>query len=98
MYWQPFTNMNGTVNSNVSTSPLAFYVEANVVIIEIGCELIVPWLFCKSRKCRYSPGIVNKGTFIVYSPSPPDNAAGILHIITDCNCFRASPESRPSLF
>ena len=44
MYWQPFTNTNGTVDSNVSTSPLAFYFEADVVCIEITRELIGLWL------------------------------------------------------
>ena len=40
MYWQPLTNTNGTVNFNVSSLPLALYVEADVVIIEIGWELM----------------------------------------------------------
>ena len=44
VYPQHLANANGIVNPNVSTSPLASYLEADAVIIEIGWELMEPWL------------------------------------------------------
>src|ERR1700738_3173094 len=82
----PNANTNGTVNPNVSTPPIAIYVEADVVIIEIGWELMVPWLFVP---------VENVEIHHVLSTIPGHlhclfTFAGILHIITDCSCFRAS--------
>jgi hypothetical protein len=44
IYHQHLTNSNGIVNPNVSTSPLASYLEADVVYIENTWELMELWL------------------------------------------------------
>ena|ERR1700738_384306 len=44
LYPQCFGNTNGTVNPNVSTSPVASYLEADVVTIKIGEELMEMWM------------------------------------------------------
>ena len=66
----PNANTNGTVNHNVSISPLALYVEADVVIIEIGWELIMPWLFVpvKNVEIHHVLSMIPRAPFIVYAP------------------------------